>query len=127
MRGKPSSQSNGTKFTSFLTHLVPLACQDAVNRHLLVMSHGAMQHVFQSWVEWWIYANFARGVTLKSSRSKLCWISYTHITKLVHTKSLMGPPIMKQVSGLWLFHMVPCVGLQSVIVVFTDHTHLYLY
>ena len=25
---------------------------------------------------------------------------------------------------LWLFLTVPCVGLQSVIVVFPDHTHL---
>ena len=29
-------------------------------------------------------ANFARDVTLKSSRSKVCWISYIRITELVH-------------------------------------------
>ena len=28
------------------------------------------------------------------------------------------------VSGLWLFLMVPWVGVQCVIVVFPDHTHL---
>ena len=26
--------------------------------------------------------------------------------------------------GLWLFHTVPWVGLQCVIVIFPDHTHL---
>ena len=28
------------------------------------------------------------------------------------------------INVLWLFHMVPWVGLQFVIVVFPDHTHL---
>ena len=31
------------------------------------------------------------------------------------------------VGVLWLFLTVPCVGLQSVIVVFSDHTHLLFY
>ena len=31
-----------------------------------------------------IYANFPRDITLKNSRSKLCWISYTRTTELHH-------------------------------------------
>ena len=33
----------------------------------------------------------------------------------------------KTVTFLWLFLMVPWVGLQCVIVVFPDHTHLLFY
>ena len=32
--------------------------------------------------------------------------------------------MQKKAFVLWLFLMVPCVGLQCVIVIFPDHTHL---
>ena len=48
--------------------------------------------------------------------------------KLVHLVALLllSYRCIVTINVLWLFLTVPCVGLQCVIVVFPDHTHLLL-
>ena len=59
-----------------------------VNSNLWQMSRDGQQHVFQSWVELWNNANFARDVTLKSSRGQryvrlVILVSQNYVTKLL--------------------------------------------
>ena len=70
------------------------------------------------------------GVLYLSCYVKHYFVSYSSFAILLKRKRklvallLLSYRCIVTLNILWIFHMMPLIGLQNVIVVFPDHTHL---